>query len=481
MRKLNILFALALLLGLQSCNNYLDIKPKGIQIPEFYDDYVRLLNHKNLMSADNAYVNFLTDNVLLGENTLDFGRFDQADEGNQNLYTFASGAVRSSGTTDYFWENAYKRIYTFNVVINNASTCKDATEQAKQGLIAEAKVARAFEYLNLVNMYANHYDKATAATDFGVPILLSEDINKSYVRNTVQQVYDFILADIADAAPYVPEKPVNRFRTSQQFLNGFLAKVYLYMGEYKTSNEYAIKALKGNTDLLDYTRYEVNPAANGMGRIWNPKTKEQYPDINQNAESIYARSAEGVLGLSRNVYASANLLDLYKKDLPAGAVDKRRELYYADNSFKMYNAVYKFPGKSMFVAYIDVNGGLSVPDLYLMLAETYARLGDKDNALKYVNLLRDKRVKNHVHLQAASDKETLRMVLEERRREFAMFGSTRLIDLKRLNREPAFAKEIVHTIGNTERYTLPANDKRYILPLPPKVLGQNPSLPQYDR
>ena len=34
-----------LLVGISvSCDRFLDIKPKGIQIPEYYDDYLRLLN-----------------------------------------------------------------------------------------------------------------------------------------------------------------------------------------------------------------------------------------------------------------------------------------------------------------------------------------------------------------------------------------------------------------------------------------------------
>lgn len=74
----------------------------------------------------------------------------------------------------------------------------------------------------------------------------------------------------------------------------------------------------------------------------------------------------------------------------------------------------------------------------------------------------------------------LRTVLEERRRELAFRGSLRLFDLKRLNREDAFRKEVKHYVGD-EEFVLPANDPRYILPLPPRVIAANPGLPQLER
>lgn len=42
-----------------------------------------------------------------------------------------------------------------------------------------------------------------------------------------------------------------------------------------------------------------------------------------------------------------------------------------------------------------------------------------------------------------------------------MLGCTRLIDLKRLNREPEFAKTIVHEVNGVE-YKLEPNSPKYI-------------------
>lgn len=477
--KLLILFTFCIL---QSCDNFLDIQPKGIQIPKYYEDYARLLNHVKMMDADEGYINFITDDILLGEDTLTYGRLDLVAEQKMNLYQFNHGPIFSKGMSDNLWEKAYYRIYTFNTVINNALNCPDRTDAERQALVAEAKVSRAFEYLVLVNMYAKHYDATSAVTDFGVPVILSEDVNKPYVRKSVQQVYDQVFKDLKEAAPYVPEKARNRFAISMQVLNGVKARAYLYMGDYDKARTAANDALADGVTLNDLCLYSINPKANGAGRIYIAETSEKFPNIEDNKESVYTRVGTDILSLSVNVYASPDLLELYTKNLPEGAIDQRRSLFFCDDSYKMSNNTYYFKGKSIWVPYINFNCGISATELYFIVAECNARLNNADAALDLLDLIREKRILNNKPLPRTLNKEeTLKVVLEERRREFAFGGSIRLIDLKRLNREEAFRKDIVHVTG-TENWTLPANDARYILPVPPKVLdAYDGNFPVYER
>ena len=50
MKKLTYLFALAGLLGMSSCNDYLDIVPKGNKIPTTLADYEALLRNEYTIS-----------------------------------------------------------------------------------------------------------------------------------------------------------------------------------------------------------------------------------------------------------------------------------------------------------------------------------------------------------------------------------------------------------------------------------------------
>lgn len=132
------------------------------------------------------------------------------------------------------------------------------------------------------------------------------------------------------------------------------------------------------------------------------------------------------------------------------------------------------------------------PTLYLIdknkkqrieiLEQWKRRVGDKDKALAHLDKLRDMRIRNNVHFTPSdyTKEEVLKMVIDERRKEFAFVGLTRLIDLKRLNRESWFAKTITHSAGSEGTWTLPANDPRYIMPVPENVLSFN-DMPQYER
>ena len=44
------------------------------------------------------------------------------------------GAIFSEGTGDALYENAYDRIYTFNVVINSVNDCPDGSDEQKKAV-----------------------------------------------------------------------------------------------------------------------------------------------------------------------------------------------------------------------------------------------------------------------------------------------------------------------------------------------------------
>ena len=239
------------LVGLTSCNDYLDIKPKGVVIPEKCEDYESLLNYAQLMKASESYPNFMTDDVFLPYEDDMTGGYMYLELPKQRLYSFDS-EVYGDGESDFLWEGSYNRIYTYNVIISDVMESTQATEEHKKQVRAEALVGRAFEFLTLVNAYAKHYDPTTAATDPGVPLTLDKYINKSNLeRASVQAVYDQIKADLDVAAPNLPAKSVlNAFRASKSVGYGMLARMYLYMGDYKKALENANLSLENNEVLL---------------------------------------------------------------------------------------------------------------------------------------------------------------------------------------------------------------------------------------
>ena len=67
MKKIAYFFIVAIsCMVMQSCNDFLDEKPKGFTIPEYCDDYSRLLNYIGLQRVLATYPVYFTDDVKLG-------------------------------------------------------------------------------------------------------------------------------------------------------------------------------------------------------------------------------------------------------------------------------------------------------------------------------------------------------------------------------------------------------------------------------
>lgn len=490
-------------LSLHSCDDFLGNKPKGYTIPEKFEDYSKLLNSSYLMSSSNTVLSYLTDDIyrtskgeIMNENAngemIEYTKFNFSgcDDQERNLYTFKHGQVMTAGNSDPLWNDAYENIYVYNAVANNILNVPDGTKEQREAKYAEALVGRAFEYLNLVNIFGNHYDPKTASTDYGVPILLSEVVGEgaTYVRNTVAEVYEQIISDLRTATPLLPEVATNVYHPSQTIGYAFQARMYLYMGDYENALINANEALKLNDQLLDMKPYTTTYST--FGRIvLESNPDETFPEDVDNVENIFMRNLNGAgSGYYREVVASENLLETFKRHLAPDGEDMRLRLFFVtdEGNFSMNPsaAPEQFKGYSTYAPYITQNAGFTTPEIYLIAAECEARIGSVSRALQLLDDLRDARIKNNVHYVEETDApnrtEALRLVIDERRREFAMLGAPRLIDLKRLNREDWFRKDIVHT-ADGETWTLPANDLRYIMPVPQTVLDFNPDMPQYER
>ena len=450
---------------LTGCNDYLDIKPKGEKIPKTVTDYETLLNYESVQKVSDTYPTYLTDDVYLpdvAQGTATPG-LNSVDQSILNLYLFKKD-VFGEAQDDGFWFASYNRIYYYNTVIDNIMDAEGPSEQQKHSIRAEALISRALEYLYLVNGYAKHYDVRTADTDPGVPLVLDEDISKKdLVRASVKDVYAQIQSDLQAALPNLPAQPKgNAFRASKAAGYGILAKMYLYMGNYAEALKAANEVLEINNSLLDLKKYAVVKPQSSIGRTNVPQ------DID-NPENIYIKFAPYVYGLSSKVFGSDELISLFSKD------DMRLQVYFTKNFRNIPTDKY------VWAPYLRANLAVSSPEIYLIAAECEAREGSVERAMSLINKLRDNRIKNNTPLVAIDRSDALQKVLEERRRELAMSGMVRYIDLKRLNQESQFAKTVTHVTGEGT-FSLEPNSPLYVLPIPAKVMRFNKnSMKQNER
>ena len=465
MKNVTTILAICVVVMLTGCNDYLDIKPKGEKIPKTVTDYETLLNYESVQKVSDTYPTYLTDDVYLpdvAQGTATPG-LNSVDQSILNLYLFKKD-VFGEAQDDGFWFASYNRIYYYNTVIDNIMDAEGPSEQQKHSIRAEASISRALEYLYLVNGYAKHYDVRTADTDPGVPLVLDEDISKKdLVRASVKDVYAQIQSDLQAALPNLPAQPKgNAFRASKAAGYGILAKMYLYMGNYAEALKAANAVLEMNNSLLDLKKYTVVKVQSSIGRTNVPQ------DID-NPENIYIKFAPYVYGLSSKVFGSDELISLFSED------DMRLQVYFTKNFRNIPTDKY------VWAPYLRANLAVSSPEIYLIAAECEAREGSIERAIALVNKLRDNRIKNNTDIVATDRNDALQKVLEERRRELAMSGMVRYIDLKRLNQESQFAKTVTHVTGEGT-FSLEPNSPLYVLPIPAKVMRFNKnSMKQNER
>lgn len=470
--KTRYLLALLVLISFSGCKDYLDIVPKGKLIPTTVEDYENMLNDMTVVTYGDYFIDLLTDDAFLPEGEPG-NLFSRQQLHARRVYTFKK-QVFDEGSNDFLWSETYKRIFYFNSVINDVMKATDGTEAIKKSVRAEALLGRALEHLLMVNIYGRHYDPATAATDPGVPLVLVADISAKHRRNTVKEVYDQIILDLEEAVKSLPEKSkITKFRANKAGGYALLSRVYLYMGDYAKALDYAKQTLALNNTLADMNTYKVIIPGPFEYVPGSPVGWTDVPDGQYHPESIVSRHFLRPFGLGQDVCASRELSALFDNN------DKRWTLYYANGwppapPFNYWNRY----GVKIYLRGDFFNNALNTPEIYLISAECKARANDKQGALDDVNKLRKNRIvpaayKVFTLADFDNDQEkVLRFVLEERRRELAFTGN-RIVDLKRLNKDPRFRKVIKHTAEGKE-YTLEPNSDDYLRQIWPDAAKFNP-------
>lgn len=471
MKKLPLYIIISILI-LSGCTKFLDIKPKDKFIPVTVSDFENMLNSGTVVNFGDYFWDLLSDDAFLPEGEPG-NLYTKQQLWGKRIYTF-NPSPYEQGANDYLWSEGYKRIFYYNSIISNIMDATEGTEANKKSVLAEALLGRAMEHLQLVNVYAHHYDAATAATQAGIPIALIADINAKFVRNTVKEVYEQVLSDANAALADLPLKnKLTKFRASKAGGYALLARAYLFMGDYVNARKNADLALSLQSELANMNDYRITipgPFPNVPGA---PLGWTNIPDGQLNTETIVARHFLRPFGLGMDVCASPELSALFTDN------DKRWTLYYANGwpPAPPFNYMSRYQVK-IFLRGDFYSNYLNVPEMYLVRAECLARENKMTDALVDINKLRLNRIVPAAYVaftpaDFSNDAEkVLRFVLEERRRELAFTGM-RVIDLKRLNKETRFQKTIKHTAEGKVYELLPGSNN-YLRQLWPNATVFNP-------
>ena len=253
-----LLAGLALSMALTSCDDYLSNVPKGQKIPTTLEDFSTMIADE----YNNCREDVTQAVILLNDQFVSAGNLSYYELWNANYYWDESAdriVMNKSDETTYY--NGYAGINVANLIIENAPTATEATDAQRNQAMAQAKILRAMKYFTLVNYYAKTYNAATAANDGGVPLITSADVGAAYTQPSVQGIYDFILQDINEALPNLPEQPLNVLYAGKGAGEALAARVYLQMGNYQEALNHAGEALRLNDELFDWVAFYNENAA----------------------------------------------------------------------------------------------------------------------------------------------------------------------------------------------------------------------------
>lgn len=285
MKTFNKFIAVALSLStLVACGDDLDTTPEGNTMTE--DQKKEVYNHNpekleaDVLSLYSSMIELLAIyDWYGGQLHFDFGygavmlmmdSWGQDMPSEDSGYNWFDGNLTMTDRTQtsvegyFIWNNLYKQMGLANQVI--ATVSADSEDATLLNFRGQALAVRAFDYLNLVQLYQYTYADHKDAP--AVPIIsetMTGDEATNNPRATVAEVYEQILSDLKEAIAILPETGVSG-QMNRKVAYGLRARANLLMQNYDDAYDDAVAAAQGYTP---YSIAEVSqPSFNAFNHAW---------------------------------------------------------------------------------------------------------------------------------------------------------------------------------------------------------------------
>ncbi len=482
MKKLSMF---AILVVIASCSkDFLEKKPLGqLTSDNFFLDeshalsainasYETLRNFRVHVFSYIALTDIISDDADKGSTPSDGAPIRPADE-----LTLDPGSLIIDDT----WQGYYRGIKRANWVIAKVPDI-DMDVDLRARIVAEAKFLRAYFYFKMVRWWGE------------LPLVTSplerEDI--SIARSSVDEVYRIIEQDLKDAAGVLPTKsayPTSELgRATKGAAEGMLAKVYLTRKNYEMAAQYAQSVISsGEYSLAEsYHKIHTIEGENGPGSIFEVQATSsldggwlqfsQVQGIRPTKGWGFNRPSDDLVRAFEPGDPRREATILYVGELvPDGS-------YFVEDNPEMFNERYN---QKAWIPDPERGNGregggnlriLRYADVLLMASEALNELGQSEEALAYLNMVRD-RARGSLPPQilprrTETNQEALReLIWQERRVELGM-EQHRWFDLIRSGRAAdalqASGKNFI--IGKHELLPIPQSE----IDLSGGVVTQNP-------
>ncbi|MGB8191701.1 MAG: RagB/SusD family nutrient uptake outer membrane protein [Chitinophagaceae bacterium] len=379
----------------------------------------------------------------------------------------------------------YRCIGNANALIDqiDAATGPDAD---KKRLKAEALTMRAWSYSYLVQIFGKRYVPGANNTQPGVSMPLSATDVK-LPRSSVEEVYTQINKDLDDAIALFATASAapNKSHLSLNAARALKARVALTKGDYVNAALFAKQVIDAGTyALMSSAQYQEGFNSIAIPEwIWGAFIQDDQGDtfgsyhaqISWDGNTTYIRSRPK--RISSTLYNMITATDVRKKmwepaptaaNFPLPLTTYIREPYMSR----------KF--KTRALPTIGDVPYIRSAEMYLILAEAYARTGGKEIDAKNALLTLAKSRDASYTLSTNTGQALIDEILVQRRVEFWGEGF-RFYDLKRLNLpldRTTVPNFVSASVGGVMQ--VPAGDNRWTFAIPITELQANPNSKQND-
>lgn len=376
-------------------------KPSDVQevLNAGYDNISNLYNGRV-----QYYGELLSDNVIAPKSNNDYNE------------VFNRATIFFNSSVGGFYGDMYKIIYKANTVLDFIDVVPGFTASEKARMIAEAKFMRALGHFTAVKYFAQPYGYTSDNSHLGIPLRKNStpEVTK---RSTCKESYDFIIKDLTESVPDLPETNLNNTNATKYAAKALLAKVYFQMNDFANVisqvNDIVNSNLFGLADSVNIYDNSTSAKKEMIFFIKSVNNDQKSGDLRGNYHDVGSNQPQ--IGVSANLYAVAS----------SRSGDKRTAYYAACvggfRSLKFDSAYFNIP-----VLYLT--------DMLLMRAEALAETTTNLSvAIADVNSIISRAFGGiSQNLSLGSGAETIKVAARfERRLEMPMEGD-RVQQLKRM-------------------------------------------------
>lgn len=346
--------------------------------------------------------------LILGLYTDDLNYYSQSSNNGLMEY-YQNTVIDSNPVVNAYWTNAYQKVYMANAIIEGVETSNTITGEERNRILAEALMIRSVLFFYLQQIYG----------DIPYPVTTNYQINQTISKTPSAEVLERIESDLKDAILGLKDayRNAERIFPNKKAAQIMLAKILVTEKKYAEAEQVLTEIIQSPLYAIQNDITKVFDKS-GTHILWQLKPRNNVGSTKEIQSYYFTASAPVNIALSQNLVSSFPTGDLRRQNWIT-SLTIGTNTWYRANKYKVltnntteYSIVFR------------------IEEAYLLLAESLVQQGKTQEAVIYLNKVRQRAnlpaVSNSVSQQVFIDE----LILESRREFFTEMGN-RFFVLKR--------------------------------------------------